>query len=159
MTAIAWIKQSEAAGWRVAGVAGLVLVLRCAKTGCTGSLKLPLDNLGAVPDPCTRPHVNGYAVAVYDDYKALVGQLSKRRRALGLSQEALNAAIGLPDGYMSKLEAFHRTTSPPTLLLWAQSLGLSLSLSPAPLPNATIRAIEQTTVKPYAASQARSKTA
>jgi transcriptional regulator with XRE-family HTH domain len=62
---------------------------------------------------------------------------------LGLSQEDINAAAGLADGHINKLEAFHRTAQFPTLQLWANTIGLSITVAPAILPPATTRAIER----------------
>jgi transcriptional regulator with XRE-family HTH domain len=150
-----WIKAAEGQGWRVASVSGAVLRLHCDKPGCPGEMVLPLDNLGPVPDGCTLGHVGGHSRAAFASYQVLVEELRRRRRSLGLDQQDLTAAMGVPDGYVSKLESFARIASPPTLLLWAQALGLYVTTSPAPLPPATLRAIEQRQGKPYAENQAR----
>tara|TARA_R110000851_G_scaffold22626_9_gene67012 strand:- start:548 stop:820 length:273 start_codon:yes stop_codon:yes gene_type:complete len=72
-----------------------------------------------------------------------VGELVRRRRALGISQEDLSDAAGMADGHINKLEAFARTAQFPTLQLWAQTLGAEITLRAAPLPDATARAIER----------------
>jgi transcriptional regulator with XRE-family HTH domain len=137
-----WIKQAEKNGWRVRSVNSLTISLKCSKQGCPGCVDVPLNNLGAVPDPCDLPHRKHYAARTFKAYEDLVEQLIRRRRSLGLSQEDVCAAAALADGHISKLEAFHRIGQLPTLQLWADTLGMSLTLAPAPLPNATIRAIE-----------------
>ncbi len=137
-----WIKKAEGNGWRVHSADKLVLTLQCCKQGCDNRISMPLDNLGPEPEPCDQPHQFQYAAATFQAYENLVEQLIRRRRSLGLSQEDVCAAAALADGHVSKLEAFHRIGQLPTLQLWADTLGLSLTLSPAPLPNATIRAIE-----------------
>jgi len=152
-----WIRRAEAAGWRVSAVQGRTLTLCCNRQGCSGTLALPLDNLGPVPPPCGLPHSGQYARRTMDTYQILIGEFIRRRRSLGLDQTDLCAAIGLGDGHISKLEALHKIASPPTLLLWAQALGLTLTTAPAPLPPATIKAIENRKDRPYAASQVRSK--
>lgn len=154
-----WIKQAEASGWRVSSVQGRTMTLCCNRQGCSGSMVLPLDNLGLPPEPCEMPHSGQYARSTMDSYQSLIAEFIRRRRSLGLDQVDLCAAIGLGDGHISKLEGLHKIASPPTLLLWAQSLGLSLTTVPAPLPPATIRAIENRKDRPYAANQVRSKQA
>lgn len=137
-----WIRQAERNGWRVSSVQSLTISLRCEKQGCPGHMELPLDNLGPVPDPCDLPHRKLYAARTFNLYEELVAELVRRRRSLGLSQEDVCAAAALADGHIAKLEAFHRIAQMPTLQLWADTLGVSLTLSPAPLPSATIRAID-----------------
>lgn len=152
-----WIREAERAGWRVAGVSARVVRLRCSMHGCTGSLELPLANLGPIPETCDFPHDHGHARSTFDDYRALVEELRRRRRSLGLDQVDLNDAMGTADGYVSKLESFARVASAPTLALWCQALGVSMTLAPAPLPPATAKAIEDRQVRPYAPEQARFK--
>lgn len=159
MRAQDWIRQAEQAGWRVTSVSGRALVLKCAAQGCAGHLSLPLDNLGPTPPACILPHAGQYSQKLMDDYQSLIAELVRRRRSIGLDQIDLNAAIGLADGHLSKLEALHRIASPPTLILWAQSLGLALTTAPIPLPRATIAAIDRRKDRPYAASQVRHKIA
>lgn len=106
-------------------------------------MSLPLANLGPIPDPCSLPHVGKYGQPTYDRYKGLVEELKRKRRALGLSQEDINAAAGLADGHINKLEALHKTAQFPTLQLWAATVGMELTMKPAPLPVATARAIER----------------
>jgi hypothetical protein len=152
-----WIKEAQLKGWRLASVSGLSMRLECSKHGCSGHKDLPLDNLGPVPEPCDKPHVQGYSQSTFDEYSGLVGELRRRRRQLGLDQTDLNAAMGVTDGYVNKLESLARVATFPTLQLWAQTLGLSISTAPAPLPPATLRAIEYREAKPYQPNQARYK--
>lgn len=152
-----WIKGAELAGWRLSGVSPSMLSLRCACHGCDGALSLPLANPGPVPAPCSQDHASGYGARAFGSYEVLVAELRRRRLQLGLDQESLGEAIGFARGYMGKLEAFQRIAAPPTLLLWAQSLGLTITTAPAPLPPATLRAIEGKTAAPYQPNQARFK--
>jgi hypothetical protein len=152
-----WIKQAEQVGWRVSSIRGLTLRLACSCIGCPGSLVVPLSNLGGVPAPCPLPHVSGHGKAAFGRYEVLVADLVRRRVQLGLSQPDLDAAIGWPDGYCAKLESGARTSSPPTLLMWCDALGLQIITAPAPMPDATRRAIEQRAVNPYRHDQARFK--
>lgn len=157
MQANEWIKQAQGKGWRVDTVRGKVLALRCNMQGCPGHVSLPLDNLGSVPDPCAHPHEGQYAQHTYEQYKTLIAEFRRRRVQLGLDQADLCNAMGVTDGYVNKLESFKKTASPPTLLLWAQTLGLALTTAPAVLPGATLRAIEERQAKPYAFNQTRFK--
>ncbi len=74
-----------------------------------------------------------------------------------MSQEDVGAASGLGDGHVNKLENFDRIAQFPTLQLWAQTLGLSIALCPASLPQSSARIIEQRTGNPYQENQARFK--
>lgn len=138
-----WIAKAEKAGWRVASSRKGVIQLQCCHQGCPGTVSAPMGNLGPPPPPCELPHVQQYGQPAYDRYKALVEELKRRRMLLGLSQEDINAAAGLADGHINKLEAFHRTAQFPTLQLWASTIGLSITVAPAILPPATTRAIER----------------
>lgn len=157
MSATEWIKSAQAAGWRVKSASKLELVLICAKPGCKGRKALPLDNLGPKLGPCALAHVGPYSAKVFGEYKGLVDQFRRRRRALGLSQEDTTAAAGMTDGYINKLEALDRVASLPMLQLWAETLGLQISTTPAPLPAATLRALEYRKATPYRPEMARFK--
>tara|TARA_R110000737_G_scaffold326768_1_gene340645 strand:+ start:559 stop:1137 length:579 start_codon:yes stop_codon:yes gene_type:complete len=152
-----WINKAQLAGWRVTSAKDRTIHLQCSRQGCAGVLSLPLDNLGPAPGPCDLPHVGQYGAAAYDLYKGLVAQLVRKRRALGMSQEDINAAAGLSDGHINKLEAFARTAQFPTLQLWAATLGVEITLRPAPLPPATARTIDRRALDPYAENMARHK--
>jgi transcriptional regulator with XRE-family HTH domain len=102
-----------------------------------------MNALGAIPEPCSKSHHGLYAKRTYDEYKSLVAVLVRKRRCLGLSQEDRCAVAGLADGHVNKLEAFARTAQMPTLQLWAQTLGLEITVTQADLPAATARAIER----------------
>jgi hypothetical protein len=152
-----WTKQAQQNGWLVRSTSGAELVLMCGAAGCDGCLRLPMANLGPVPDPCDKLHVNGAGNALWEDYRALVDDMRRRRRVLGLSQEDVNNAMGMADGYVNKLEALDRIPRPHVLQLWAQTLGLRLTAVPTELPAATLRIIDERQKKPYAEHQARFK--
>ena len=143
-----WIKAAEVNGWRVGTIKGLKLRLACSLTGCKGHRTIDLNNPGEVPAPCDLGHVKGYSRRTFDEYTGLVAELALRRRRLGLDQIDLNDAMGMADGYISKLESFARVASTPTLQLWCETLGVRFTVTPAPLPDATRRAIEQRKDKP-----------
>lgn len=143
MLAAKWIIKAQSAGWRVVSSRGGSLHMACDRQGCPGTLKLPINNLGPTPEPCGEQHHGKYGQPAFDQYRDLVAALSTRRRLIGLSQEDVNGAAGLADGHINKLEAFDRTAQFPTLQLWANTVGLKITLSPAPLPAATARAIER----------------
>lgn len=157
MLASQWIKDSEAAGWRVSSITGSRIRLACSKAGCLGHIAAALDGLPSVPGPCALPHVGQWSATTFAQYQTLVDELRRRRRQLGLDQGDINHAAGLADGYVNKLEAFAKIASMPTLQLWAATLGLSITTAPAPLPPATTRAIENRAGNPYQPNQARFK--
>lgn len=138
-----WVQAAQKANWRVQSSQQGTLRLCCGAHGCKGIIVRSLSDLGPVPDPCGLDHTGLYAKPVFDEYRALVGDLARRRKQIGLSQEDLSAAAGLADGHINKLEAFTRTPQFPTLQLWAATLGMELTLAPAPIPPATLRAIER----------------
>lgn len=143
MLAHEFIKEAQSVGWRVLSSRNGMLSLGCKCIGCPGRLSVPLTALNGPVAPCPRKHHGQYAAPVYQNYRELVGALVAKRRSLGLSQEDVTAAAGLADGHINKLEAFSRTAQLPTLQLWAETVGLSLTLTPATLPRATVTAIEQ----------------
>ena len=152
-----WIKGAEANGWRVGQISGLRLKLVCGLHGCTGHRLIDLSDMGEPPAPCDLQHARGYSRRVFDGYTALVEELAQRRRRLGLDQTDLNDAMGMADGYISKLESYARIASTPTLQTWCDTLGVRFTISPAPLPDATLRAIERRQAAPYNPKRARSK--
>lgn len=152
-----WIRSAEQAGWRVSSVAGSEIRLACAKHGCQGALTVSLNNHGPAPDPCGLDHVQGFAAAAFEDYRALVGLLIQRRMALGLDQADLNAILGMADGYIAKLECFARVTTIPTIQIWARALGVTITTGRAPLPSATAAAIQRRTHSPYRPQYNRSR--
>ena len=138
-----WIQAAKAQGWRQAPSDGRTICLVCARQGCSGKISVPIENLGPIPDPCQLPHAGQYAGPVFETYQALVSELARRRRSLGLSQEDVAAAGGFADGHINKLEALDRIAQMPTLQLWAQTVGCQITLQPCALPPATHRAIER----------------
>ena len=152
-----WIRDAERNGWRVSGVTATELRLACAKQGCPGHFVVSLANPGPAPEPCGLEHVAGYSAAAFDDYRALIAVFVKRRRALGLDQQDLNAILGMAEGYISKLESFARVATLPTLQLWAQCLGLELTTSRSNLPAQTAAAIQRRAISPYRPEMVRSK--
>ena len=138
-----WIKTAKRQGWMVSAVHALEVSLKCSKQGCSGAMTIHLNKLTLIPDPCDKEHFGQYSAQVFQYYIDLVAELVRRRRLLGLSQEEICAASGLADGHVNKLEAFHRIAQFPTLQLWTETLGMKLVLKPAPMPPATVLAIEQ----------------
>jgi hypothetical protein len=155
----AWEAQARAAGWVVQALAGGRLRLACGCPGCDVERTVCADHLPAAPAPCEGPHAAGAGPAALDCYQAVTASLARRRRALGLSQADLDSVLGVADGYIAKLEARHRITSPPVLFYWAEALGLRFEVVPVPLHPATQRAIDARSGNPYQANQARTSDA
>ena len=149
-----WKAAARKNGWLIRSPAdgcGSRLHLHCDKQGCTGSLILHVSNLGPVPEPCQRPHHKQFAADTFQLYRDTVTELRRRRVMLGLSQETLCAVAGLADGHINKLENMDRIARFETLHLWAQCLGLSLTLQPVALPKRTQQAIERETYQHHQA--------
>lgn len=63
-------------------------------------------------------------------YDAIVAQLRDARQAADLTQEQLEARIGLAKGHIDKLERKARLARADLLMLWALSLDYNLTLTP-----------------------------
>lgn len=138
-----WKTRAKRAGWRVGAVKDRCVHLECAKQGCHGQVALQLGDLGGEIEPCALPHVRQYSAQTFELYASLVAELQLRRRSLGMSQDDVCAASGLSDGHINKLEAYDRVAQFDTLKLWAQTLGLAISLTPSALPQASAKLIER----------------
>ncbi|MGB1214980.1 MAG: helix-turn-helix domain-containing protein [Pikeienuella sp.] len=157
-----WIRSAQAQGWLVSGVKGRVITIKCDCIGCHGTKDYFLESLDAPPPPCALDHVEKPKVErvsrpAFTKYENFIAEFRRKRVTLGLDQLDLGEAMGVPDGYIGKLESFARVASPVTLLLWAQTLGLEIITRPAALPPATIKAIQDRAASPYAHNQVRQK--
>lgn len=152
-----WISAAQSNGWRVSHVTPDDIYLRCSAKNCASANQASLFDLGPVPKVCRAKHNPGRPRPVFARYKEIVDEMRRRRLQLGLSQEDVNAAMGMADGYVNKLEVHERFGTFATVQLWADTLGLILTTAPAPLPPATLRAIERRKGNPYQAMQARFK--
>lgn len=65
-------------------------------------------------------------------YDAIVATLRAEREKAGLTQEQLEARIGLAKGHVDKLERKERLARADMLLLWAFALGFNLTVQPRP---------------------------
>lgn len=139
MRKVHWLDAAKKNGWLLREHSGPNVRLHCRFIGCPGCIERVPDELGPVPEPCALPHVDKWGRSTYQQYVKLVIELKRRRNALGLSQQAVNAASGLADGHISKLEALHRTAQFDTLVIWAATLGLGISLEPCDLPEVTVK--------------------
>lgn len=74
-----------------------------------------LDNTTPVPEAYAADHARSYSAVLFDQYRALVSELIRRRMDLGLSQDDLDAAAGWADGYTAKAETLARIAKTPTL--------------------------------------------
>jgi transcriptional regulator with XRE-family HTH domain len=157
MTLTEWIKSAQNAGWLVNSTKEGEVHLSCGSTGCLGCVSRQQRCLGPVLEPCSFDHTGKYALKTYETYEALVTVLREKRRMLGISQEDVGAAAGLADGHVGKLESLVRTAQLPTIQLWASTLGLEITLTPALLPVATTRAIEGRLYSPYDTTKAHFK--
>ncbi|WP_396022169.1 helix-turn-helix domain-containing protein [Celeribacter litoreus] len=157
MTLSEWLRSAQGRGWSAGQVTPEAISLHCSSPTCSTHISRSLRSLGRPPKPCRKKHPTVLEDGRHDPYAKLVAKLRRRRVELGLGQEDVNAAVGFADGYISKLEAMHRFPHASTLVLWCQTLGIELIEAPAPLPQATISAIEGRRSRPYARHQARFK--
>ena len=74
------------------------------------------------------PHSTERALA--HQYDAIVAQLRAARQVADLTQEQLEAKIGLTKGHIDKLERKERLARADLLMLWAVSLGFNVTLTP-----------------------------
>lgn len=75
-----------------------------------------------MPPSCER--------ALAHQYDAIVAQLRAARLAADLTQEQLEAKIGLAKGHIDKLERKERLARADMLMLWALALNFNLALTP-----------------------------
>lgn len=75
------------------------------------------------------PHSTERALA--HQYDTIVAKLREARNAADLTQEQLEARIGLTKGHIDKLERKERLARADLLMLWAVSLGFNLTLTPS----------------------------
>lgn len=61
-------------------------------------------------------------------FRQLIEQLVHRRKALGITQWEVNFRIGCADSLVAKWEAGHRYPNTRHLLLWADALGVRLTV-------------------------------
>lgn len=137
-----YIRNMESLGWRVHSFRDGAFCFKCEKVGCEGVHNSTSDEMSN-PGPCSLPHTGNLGKPAIELYTQFIDLLRMRRKAIGLSQEDITECTGLADGHINKLEAQHRIASMPTLLLWAQSIGLELTVRPAPLPTKTCLTIER----------------
>ncbi|WP_367998033.1 helix-turn-helix domain-containing protein [Shimia thalassica] len=136
-----WGERARRNGWLIRKSSENLLHLRCSKCGCDGEAVLRADYSALVPEPCQGPHNRGYGAPVFVPFRALVEELRRRRRTLGLSQVDLEAAGGFADGHISKLESFAKIPTQETLDLWMKTLGLEFFVQAIPLPAKTLAVI------------------
>ncbi len=74
------------------------------------------------------PHSTERALA--HQYDTIVAKLRDARNEADLTQEQLEARIGLTKGHIDKLERKERLARADLLMLWAVSLGFNLTLTP-----------------------------
>lgn len=119
-------REIEAAlGWPKGHLRLLELGRRCFSEATLGSL---LDLLGLQ----LRLHAEGAPYVACKTYPELILALVARRRALGLSQEAVSEMAGVPDRYVNKIEANMRMLGPLSLPTVLGALRLTLFVEPRP---------------------------
>ena len=64
-----------------------------------------------------------------EDLASIVGAVTARRKALGLSQRELASICGIPQSSVARIESYKTTPNLDTLLKIMQPLGLKLTVS------------------------------
>jgi ribosome-binding protein aMBF1 (putative translation factor) len=95
--------------------------------GSTPPTKLPaiFNNTITVP---TKVYVNHPTKMEVNFYKEMIGQLIQARKNKSISQESLNAMLGVTDGQINKWECGARLPSSFNLMCWCNALGLKINL-------------------------------
>jgi transcriptional regulator with XRE-family HTH domain len=60
--------------------------------------------------------------------RPVLTRLAARRRALGLSQAAVGARMGVQQGYVSRIESIHQHTTLPMVLAYAAAVGVGVTV-------------------------------
>jgi len=79
-----------------------------------------------------RPHTSIPSPQEERFYKRLILRLIAERKALGLTQDDVNARIGLTEGHVNKWEAGVKMPSSFYLMCWCLALGLRLDATRIP---------------------------
>ena len=64
------------------------------------------------------------------EYRQLIERLRAKRRQLKLTQFEVSSRMGLTDNLVNRWEKLQRFPKGPLLILWAQTLGLNLEITP-----------------------------
>jgi transcriptional regulator with XRE-family HTH domain len=135
----AYLRKVQDAGWQIVRVRPANVRVRCKVPGCGLYITVAPDR----PLPCAAGRVEGVRLDLFDTYDPIRRQLAARREALGLSQKEVEEAAGFTNGHVGKMERtdYERTPTLDTLVTWAATLGLNVSLVEAPLPHRTLQAL------------------
>jgi len=76
----------------------------------------------------TKVYVNHPTPMEVEFYKEMIGQLIQVRKSKKISQENLNAILGMTDGQINKWECGARLPSSFNLMCWCNALGLRINL-------------------------------
>jgi transcriptional regulator with XRE-family HTH domain len=134
------IEAIEGAGWIVDTIDQESCVVRCPKQGCV--MRARVSSADQVPPRAKQDDSYGFTVTAYNFLRKY---LRERRRKLRLSITEVEAMAGLADGHLLKMEKNlpARTPQFDTIMLWAQALGIRITLMPGPVPPHLKRAIAE----------------
>lgn len=138
-----FIRLLQSRGWQVVEVGEDSCRVRCRATGC--GLMAVLKSSGHVPqvDPQKNRNVLDIDVRNYDD---LLNALRQRRQDLKLSIREIEAACGLADDHLAKIEKPGSVKIPNAQIAidLCNTLGFDVVLRPSDLPRPTIQKILET---------------
>jgi len=152
----AYISEMQSAGWvlwrhsRQSATSSFV----CKHIGCKGAKIVTDDQIlrSRSVKPCTLPHYDQrHAAEPVATYAALVQHLRNRRLRMGLSQEEIEAASGLAFDHIGKLEILDRIGTFPTMIAWAETLGMEIALVPKAIPDQVLAIIDHKAGRPVPA--------
>lgn len=141
---IEFLKQIQAAGWRLISADSDGATVKCPSHGC--GLRARLAPGSSVPTVCQNVDATAIPVTSYTEIRDV---LREAREGYGLTIREVEEIAGVPVDHMAKAEKSDPTRTPniQMFLEWAQALGFEVVLRPAPLGNYALRVISQTREK------------
>lgn len=137
-----FLKEVQAAGWRIERVNPDDVVAGCPQPGC--GLKVKLTPKSPIREACPAPTVAPEVVVrTFEDARKV---LRPRRDALFLTIKEVEEVAGMAVDYLAKFEKDNPSKYPnvQTFIEWAQTLGYEVVLRPAELPPLALRVIADT---------------
>lgn len=138
-----FLKNVQAAGWRIVGVDETSVIGACPSVGC--GLKAKLDQGKKVPevDPGCKRNVMDRPVASFSEIRDV---LRPRREELGFVIKDVEEIAGLAVDYLAKFEKDDPSKIPniEAVMNWAEALGYEFILRPKEMTPYALRRLAET---------------